>query len=70
MAAVERRLSQRPALEANDTTALTTEQQTQLDKHKVLVWTLTYIHDIAGAYQPLPSYIVFIYTVGNTENRE
>ena len=33
--AVETHLTQRPALEANDTTALTREQQTQLDRHKV-----------------------------------
>ena len=32
---VETRLSERPAQEANDTTALTREQQSQLDRHKV-----------------------------------
>ena len=34
--AVETQLSQRPAQEINDTTALTGEQQSLLDKHKVL----------------------------------
>lgn len=32
---VETQLSQRPAVEANDSTALTKEQQEELDKHKV-----------------------------------
>ena len=32
---VETRLSERPALEANDTTAITSQQQDELDKHKV-----------------------------------
>lgn len=34
---VETQLSQRPAVEANDSTALTKEQQEELDRHKVCV---------------------------------
>lgn len=37
---VETQLSQRPAVEANDSTALTKEQQEQLDRHKVCVLTV------------------------------
>lgn len=37
---VETQLSQRPAVEANDSKALTKEQQEQLDRHKVCVLTV------------------------------
>jgi hypothetical protein len=38
--AVETRLSGRPAQEMNDTTALTGEQQSMLDKQKVRIYNL------------------------------
>ena len=34
---VETRLSERPALEPNDTSAITSQQQDELDRHKVRV---------------------------------
>lgn len=37
---VETQLSQRPTVEANDSTALTKEQQEELDRHKVRVLTV------------------------------
>lgn len=50
---VETQLSQRPAVEANDSTALTKEQQERLDRHKVCVLTVL-VGVIAMRTEPLP----------------
>lgn len=68
--AVETRLSRRPAQEVNDTTALTRDQQTQLDKHKVSVGTFQPRDDasiIAGGCRLSPSPF---WSAGEVEDRE
>ena len=47
---VETELSKRPALEPNDSTALTKEQQDKLNQHKVRESVKHSLHCLAGLY--------------------